>query len=154
MCPQKSMPHLHFDPKKCVGCRLCELFCSEAHFGVSSPALSRIRIHRNHSTQEDLAFYCHLCPKVPCVSACPVNALKFDTTIPAIHLSIDECDIGERHQKPFAVMNIEKYRRGGVEGVPNYVSPLQFSLVSLSLHGEIFFFQISILLFGCMSVWC
>ena len=55
------------------------------------------------------------------------------------HLSIDECDIGERHQKPFAVMNLEKYRRGGVEGVPNYVSPLQFSLVYLSLHGEIFF---------------
>ena len=35
------------DPTKCVGCRRCELACSEFNDGKASPTIARIKISRN-----------------------------------------------------------------------------------------------------------
>ncbi|MFO7933160.1 MAG: TRCF domain-containing protein [Bacteroidales bacterium] len=42
---------LVFEPKKCIGCRLCEQFCTMTHYGITNPSKSRIRIIRNHKKQ-------------------------------------------------------------------------------------------------------
>ncbi len=35
------------DPAKCVGCRRCELACSEFNDGKASPTIARIKVSRN-----------------------------------------------------------------------------------------------------------
>ncbi|MDD3471283.1 MAG: 4Fe-4S dicluster domain-containing protein [Syntrophaceae bacterium] len=81
------------DPSKCVGCRRCELACSEFNDGKASPVISRIKISRNLNPWisnpgvkqfgpgtfgnglviQDL---CKQCPHpVPCANACPHNAI-------------------------------------------------------------------------------
>jgi len=35
------------DPTRCVGCRRCELACTEYNDGKSSPSMARIKVNRN-----------------------------------------------------------------------------------------------------------
>ena len=81
------------DPTKCVGCRRCELACTEFNDGKASPAISRIKVSRNLNfgvkgvssgqrgqgnwgnglVTQDL---CKQCPHpVPCANACPNDAI-------------------------------------------------------------------------------
>jgi Fe-S-cluster-containing dehydrogenase component len=81
------------DPTKCVGCRRCELACTEFNDGKASPTMARIKVNRNLSfgpkgvyagqrgqgnwgngliTQD----FCKQCPHpVPCANACPNDAI-------------------------------------------------------------------------------
>jgi Fe-S-cluster-containing dehydrogenase component len=81
------------DPTKCVGCRRCELACTEFNDGKASPTTSRIKVSRNLNfgvkgipggqrgegnwgnglVIQDL---CKQCPHpVPCANACPNDAI-------------------------------------------------------------------------------
>jgi Fe-S-cluster-containing dehydrogenase component len=81
------------DPTRCVGCRRCELACTEFNDGKASPTLSRIKVSRNLNfgvkgisagqrgqgnwggglVIQDL---CKQCPHpVPCANACPNDAI-------------------------------------------------------------------------------
>jgi Fe-S-cluster-containing dehydrogenase component len=81
------------DPTKCVGCRRCELACTEFNDGKASPTMARIKINRNLNfgakgisggqrgqgnwgnglVIQDL---CKQCPHpVPCANACPNDAI-------------------------------------------------------------------------------
>lgn len=81
------------DPGKCVGCRRCELACTEFNDGKAQPALSKIKVNRNlhfgpkgvlagRQAQgnwgnglvvQDL---CKQCPHpVPCANVCPNDAI-------------------------------------------------------------------------------
>jgi Fe-S-cluster-containing dehydrogenase component len=81
------------DPTKCVGCRRCELACTEFNDGKASPTIARIKISRNLNfgpkglyveprgrgnwgnglVIQDL---CKQCPHpVPCANACPNDAI-------------------------------------------------------------------------------
>jgi Fe-S-cluster-containing hydrogenase component 2 len=83
------------EPSRCVGCRRCELACTEFNDGKSMPSISRIKVGRNynvgpsgptlgiarqegnwgnHRTVQDV---CHQCPHpVPCQLACPHGAIE------------------------------------------------------------------------------
>ena len=83
------------EPSRCVGCRRCELACTEFNDGKSMPSISRIKVGRNynvgpsgptlgidrhegtwgnHRTIQDV---CHQCPHpVPCQLACPHGAIE------------------------------------------------------------------------------
>jgi Fe-S-cluster-containing dehydrogenase component len=81
------------DPTKCVGCRRCELACTEFNDGKAWPELSRIKITRNLAYgpkgnflgQRGLGNFgqglivqdlCKQCPHpVPCANACPNDAI-------------------------------------------------------------------------------
>ena len=81
------------DPTKCVGCRRCELACTEFNDGVASPAMARIKIARNLNFGPKGALagqraqgnwgngliiqdLCRQCPHpVPCADACPNDAI-------------------------------------------------------------------------------
>lgn len=81
------------DPTKCVGCRRCELACSEFNDGKASPTIARIKVLRNLNfgpkglsgggqrggtwgnglVVQDV---CKQCPHpVPCANACPNDAI-------------------------------------------------------------------------------
>ena len=81
------------DPTKCVGCRRCELACTEFNDGKAAPSMARVKIARNLNFGpkgfsagqrgkwnwgngliiQDL---CKQCPHpVPCADACPNDAI-------------------------------------------------------------------------------
>jgi Fe-S-cluster-containing dehydrogenase component len=81
------------DPTRCVGCRRCELACTEFNDGKASPTMARIKVNRNLNFGfkgvsagqwgqgnwgngliiQDL---CKQCPHpVPCGNACPNDAI-------------------------------------------------------------------------------
>jgi Fe-S-cluster-containing dehydrogenase component len=81
------------DPSRCVGCRRCELACTEFNDGRAQPTLARIKVDRNFHfgpagptaspTQGAwgngvfVQDTCRQCPHpVPCATACPENAIK------------------------------------------------------------------------------
>ncbi len=82
---------LVFEPERCIGCRLCEGWCSITHDGVVNPARSRIRIIRNHAKQVDVAIYCHQCDNAPCIAACSFDALTRDEKTGAILVDSEKC---------------------------------------------------------------
>ena len=82
---------LVFEPKKCIGCRLCEQMCSFTHFQVINPAKSRIRIIRDDEKQLDSAIYCHSCVEAKCIEACEFDALSRDSDTNAILVSEEDC---------------------------------------------------------------
>jgi Fe-S-cluster-containing dehydrogenase component len=81
------------DATKCVGCRRCELACTEFNDGKASPAIARIKVGRNlnfgpqglHAGQRGHGTWgsglvvqdlCKQCPHpVPCANACPNDAI-------------------------------------------------------------------------------
>ena len=62
------------DVQLCVGCRMCEVACSDFHFGAVSPVLSRIRVGKIEEIGIDLAITCVGCAEKPCLE-CPTDAL-------------------------------------------------------------------------------
>jgi Fe-S-cluster-containing dehydrogenase component len=81
------------DSTKCVGCRRCELACTEFNDGKSSPTMARIKVSRNinfgpkglRTGQSGRGNWgnglivqdiCSQCPHpVPCANACPNDAI-------------------------------------------------------------------------------
>ncbi|MBN1637233.1 MAG: 4Fe-4S dicluster domain-containing protein [Deltaproteobacteria bacterium] len=84
---------LFVDQEKCIGCRMCEQWCSLTRFGVINPAKASIRIIRDHFKQMDRSFYCHQCEDAPCISACPpkIGALMRDEKTGAVKVDREKC---------------------------------------------------------------
>jgi Fe-S-cluster-containing dehydrogenase component len=85
------------DSTRCVGCKLCELACTEFNDGRSQPSLARVKISRNYNfgpRGQQAGFsrgmgefgnlrlvqdVCLQCPHpVPCATACPYHAIVLD----------------------------------------------------------------------------
>jgi len=67
---------LVFESSKCIGCRICESWCSISHFGVINPAKSCIKITRDHEKQLDYATICHQCPGAPVLNPASLTHWK------------------------------------------------------------------------------
>jgi Fe-S-cluster-containing hydrogenase component 2 len=91
MSQSLSKKRLHFEAKRCIGCRLCEQWCSFSHFRVTNPGKARIRITRSMESQEESAEYCHQCPDAPCIAACNFDALARDELTGAIRVDREKC---------------------------------------------------------------
>jgi Fe-S-cluster-containing dehydrogenase component len=97
------------DPTRCVGCRRCELACTEFNDGKAHPAISRIKIARNLTfgpkgvyagqgsqgnwgtglVVQDL---CKQCPHpVPCANTCPNDAIVVKPPLNARVVDLDKC---------------------------------------------------------------
>jgi Fe-S-cluster-containing dehydrogenase component len=85
------------DSTRCVGCKLCELACTEYNEGRSQPSLARVKVSRNYNFgprgQRDgfgrgmgqfgnlrlVQDTCLQCPHpVSCATACPNNAIVME----------------------------------------------------------------------------
>lgn len=97
------------DPTRCVGCRRCELACTEFNDGKAQPSISRIKVNRNINfgpkglyagrgslgnwgnglIMQDL---CKQCPHpVPCANACPNDAIVVKPPLNARVVDPDKC---------------------------------------------------------------
>ena len=98
------------DPTRCVGCRRCELACTEYKDGFSQPSMARLNVRRNwgfgprgvqlgyfrgegrfgnHRVIQDT---CKQCPHpVPCQMACPNDAIEVVPPVNARVINQDKC---------------------------------------------------------------
>jgi Fe-S-cluster-containing dehydrogenase component len=98
------------DTTRCVGCRRCELACTEHNDGRSQPALSRIKVSRNYNfgprgqragVGQSMGEFgnfrivqdtCLQCPHpVPCATACPHDAIVADEKTRARVVDRNKC---------------------------------------------------------------
>lgn len=83
------------DPSVCVGCRICEAVCSEAHEGIVNPALARIHIAYDAFKQYPQIYckqdICKHCTGADCVAACPNGALNVDPDTGARYIDPHLC---------------------------------------------------------------
>ena len=97
------------DPTKCVGCRRCELACTEFNDGKAHPTISRIKVNRNLTFGPKGVFagergqgswgsglvvqdLCKQCPHpVPCADACPNDAIVVKPPANARVVDPDKC---------------------------------------------------------------
>ena len=99
------------DPTRCVGCKRCELACTEYNDGNSHPSAARIRISRNYNfgaRGQQAGFRrgmgefgnfrlipdtCLQCPHpVPCSTACPNDAIVLDKATKARVVDAKRCN--------------------------------------------------------------
>lgn len=62
------------DKDLCMGCRICEIACSQKHFGVYNPLLARLRVPVSYPLPTPPRI-CLQCAKPRCAEACPTGAL-------------------------------------------------------------------------------
>ena len=74
------MRRLVVDPKRCTGCRLCESACALYNDNLNDLTRSRIRIVKKHAIGLAAPVVCHQCKKPPCLAACPVGAIKKESS--------------------------------------------------------------------------
>ncbi len=98
------------DPTRCVGCRRCELACTEFNDGRAQPTLARIKVSRNYNFgprgqkagfRNSLGEFgnfriiqdtCLQCPHpVPCATACPYDAIVAHPETKARIVDADRC---------------------------------------------------------------
>ena len=97
-------------PTRCVGCRRCELACTEFNDGKAQPSIARIKVARNYNFGPQgatLGFWrgegrfgnhrvvqetCRQCPHpVPCQLACPNDAIEVISPVNARVINTDKC---------------------------------------------------------------
>jgi len=78
---------------KCVGCRICEQWCSMTHYKVSNPKKSRITVTRSYEEYMDFPYACRQCVDIPCIKACPtkISALSKDKDTGAVKVDEEKC---------------------------------------------------------------
>ena len=98
------------NPARCVGCRRCELACTEFNEGKSQPSIARVNVRRNwgfgprgvqlgywrgegrfgnHRVIQDT---CRQCPHpVPCQLACPYDAIEVIPPVNARVINQEKC---------------------------------------------------------------
>lgn len=62
------------DKALCMSCRICEIACSQKHFGKYNPMLARLRVPRTFPLPSPPQM-CLQCAKPRCAETCPTGAL-------------------------------------------------------------------------------
>ena len=104
---------LGVDPKKCNGCRLCEVACSLIHEGEIEPARSRIQVLEWHTDGIFLPVFCQHCADAPCKAACPRDAISWRDDWGRVVIDYDRCVSCRMCVAacPFGAMGFDKARQ-------------------------------------------
>ncbi|HWI61095.1 MAG TPA: 4Fe-4S dicluster domain-containing protein [Symbiobacteriaceae bacterium] len=69
------------NPRKCIGCRSCEIACAVAHLGTGVAEAGEAgtpfqpRLHLVRAPRVAMPVQCRQCDDAPCANVCPVGAL-------------------------------------------------------------------------------
>jgi len=85
--------HIVVDQSTCSGCRICELVCSEQHFGIFNPRRSAIRVIRNYGWSENwnTTFTCYQCMNSWCMQSCRFEAIYRDSRTGSVVVDYNRC---------------------------------------------------------------
>jgi carbon-monoxide dehydrogenase iron sulfur subunit len=78
-------------PEKCLGCRICEIFCSLSHSHSCNPVRSRINIVKMDMDVRCVPMICQQCIDPACETACPTGAIRRNETTGAMESDQDLC---------------------------------------------------------------
>jgi anaerobic carbon-monoxide dehydrogenase iron sulfur subunit len=82
---------LFTNPKTCIGCRACEVYCSFRHYKENNPARALLHVVKYEEHSLDIPVVCHHCDRAPCQEACPVGAISRDKKTNAVIISREKC---------------------------------------------------------------
>jgi Fe-S-cluster-containing dehydrogenase component len=82
---------LAVDPRRCVGCEICESVCSMVHDNEFNPINSRIQRVRIEPVVNN-AMNCQICYEPDCVKGCQIRALSKDADTGRINIDYNKCD--------------------------------------------------------------
>jgi carbon-monoxide dehydrogenase iron sulfur subunit len=74
----------------CTGCQICESACAAGKKGTRKAGLSRMHLVRIDE-EKAITVACRFCVDMPCIKACPRNALKMDEKANVIRLDKMRC---------------------------------------------------------------
>ncbi len=77
-------------PRKCTGCRSCELACAFTHGEGGQPGTSRCATLTVAST-EFVPMLCLQCDHAACIDVCPVGAVTRDASTEVVHVDEARC---------------------------------------------------------------
>ncbi len=77
-------------PRKCVGCRTCELACSFAHSSEGNFGRPRIKVY-TFGEKRCIQMTCMQCVDAACVKVCSVQALIRNNYTGAIEVNRERC---------------------------------------------------------------
>ena len=78
-------------PESCVGCRICELVCSEYHEEEYCPSKARIQVLSFDESVQDIPIVCNQCKDALCLEACPTGAIQRDAQTDAVVIDQELC---------------------------------------------------------------
>ena len=78
-------------PEKCLGCRICEMFCSLFHTDTCNSAKSRINIVKMNYDVYCVPMMCQQCADAPCETACPMGAISRNERTGAMETNLSRC---------------------------------------------------------------
>ena len=85
----------HFDMSKCVGCKCCEVACSEQNNNPPDVAWRRVGEIEGgsypHTQRMHLSMGCNHCLDPSCMTGCPTKAYHKDPVTGIVHHNADSC---------------------------------------------------------------
>ncbi len=82
---------LNVDPRKCTGCRLCEIVCAIRCTASGNPSMSRIRVQEWEKVSFFIPVSCRQCEEAPCMAVCPREAIYRDETLARVMVDYRRC---------------------------------------------------------------
>jgi len=82
---------LFTNPRNCIGCRACEVYCSFRHYKENNPARALLHVVKYEEHSLDIPVVCHHCDRAPCQEACPVGAISRDKKTNAVIIIREKC---------------------------------------------------------------
>jgi Fe-S-cluster-containing hydrogenase component 2 len=100
-------------PEKCLGCRICEMFCSLSHTDTCNSSRSRINVIKADMDVRCVPMMCQKCVEAPCEKVCPTDAIHRDRISGAMVTDRNRC-IGCRaclFACPFGGTSVDPWER-------------------------------------------
>ena len=91
MVKTKTNKILISNPRACIGCRSCELFCSFYHYKENNPNRALLKIVKDEVQGTDIPVICQHCDKPACEEVCPVQAFKINKKTGALVIDHEIC---------------------------------------------------------------